>query len=368
MNVSSVTYRGRKAWQLNNGAISITVMQGGGHIASLTLDDKPGQNPLWAPVWKSMEPWDYNPKKHKSTYELKLLGSILGHNVCLGWFGDPSKEEMAQGLECHGEAPTAKWKLLKKKVTASVVSMTCGCDLPISQMRLTRTITAHANSDVIQVTEKIDNLSKRDLPYTFCEHVTVGPPFLEKGVTVFDMPATKGHSFPGPFSTAQRLKSNKSFTWPVGPGAKGQKVDLRVIDKKQKKSSDFTTQLMDPKQSDAWFSAVNPKAGLMLAYVWKREDFPWVGNWEENYGRTGTPWNGKSLTRGMEFANTPFPVSLRAAVDRNKFQGEPTYRWLPAKSSASYSFDIIHCLVTPNTKGVESIQRDNGAYRVRFKD
>ena len=92
---------------------------------------------------------------------------------------------------------------------------------------------------------------------------------------------------------------------------------------------------MDPRRSDAWFSAVNPKQGLMLAYVWKRADFPWIGNWEQSYGRKESPWDGKSLTRGMEFTNTPFPVSLREAVDMGRFQGEKTFRWLTAKGGST---------------------------------
>lgn len=367
MKVCSSKYRGRNAWTLNNGALELTVMQGGGHIASLLHHDKPGINPFWSPIWKTMEPWDYKPARHQKSHALRLLSSILGHNVCLGWFGEPSPEEAAQGLEVHGEAPVARWKLLKKSVTRREVSMTLGCDLPIAQMRLTRTIKTQHHSEVLQISEQIENLSRRDLPFTFCEHVTMGPPFLEKGVTLFDMPATKGHTFPGVFSDAQRLKSNKAFVWPKGPGVNGRAVDLRVIDAKQKRSSDFTTQLMDPKQRHGWFSAVNPHQGLMLMYAWNRSDFPWVGNWEENYGRRGAPWTGKSLTRGMEFANTPFPVSLRNAVNRGKFQGTPTFRWLPARSKISFAYDVVYALVSPKNRGVASVDREEGSLKVTFK-
>jgi hypothetical protein len=116
---------------------------------------------------------------------------------------------------------------------------------------------------------------------------------------------------------------------------------MRRIGKEYKVSSDFSAQLMDPRSEQAWFTAVNPRLGLLLTYAWRREDFPWVGNWEENYGRQGKPWAGRSLTRGMEFANTPFPAALRQVVDLGKFCGLPTYRWLPARGRVEVEYAIL---------------------------
>ena len=364
MKISTIAYQGRKAWVLDNDAIALTLTVGGGPIAALELNERPGINPLWVPPWKSLEPWNYVPAKHAGDYQLKLLASILGHNICLGWFGDPSASEVAAGLEVHGEAPVAKWRLAGKQVTETGVAMTCRCDLPVSQMRLSRTISSARGSRVIHVKEVVASTSRRDLPFTLCEHVTVGPPFLEKGVTVFDMPATQSHTFPGPFSQRMRFRPDTQFVWPVGPGTRGRAIDLRRIAKAEPSSSDFTTQLINPERTGAWVSAVNPKLGLLLAYVWKREDFPWVGNWEENYGRTATPWKGKTLTRGLEFSNTPFPVGLRKAVDRGRFQGQPTYRWLPALGQIEVEFDILLTTISETTTGVSDIQRSRRGYNI----
>jgi len=160
------------------------------------------------------------------------------------------------------------------------LSLRCGCDLPAAAMRFTRTLSTKAGSSVIHVREQIRNTGKRDIPYTMCEHVTIGAPFLEKGVTVFDMPATKCHTFPTTFEARPRLTADTAFAWPDGPGNKGETVDMRTIAKRYRVSSDFSTQLMDRKRKHAWFTAMNPKQGVLIAYVWTREDFPWLGNWE----------------------------------------------------------------------------------------
>lgn len=354
MNIERTLYRQRKAWELDNDAIRVTVTQGGGHIAGLELRERPGINPLWLPVWGSIEPWAYGPG-HAARYGTRLLASILGHNLCLGWFGGPSADEQKAGMQCHGEASVARWRLTRRSVSKRRVSMTCGCELPAAGISFSRTLSSSRGSRVLHVAETIVSRNRRDVPFTMAEHVTFSPPFLEKGVTVFDMPATKGHTYPVTFEKAQRMRTNTAFTWPKGPGIRGETIDLRRIDKAYRVSSDFTTQLMDPKREHAWFSAINPRLGLLVAYHWKREDFPWIGNWEENYGRKGIPWSGLSLTRGVEFANTPFPMALRDAVNRGRFHGRPTFRWLPALGRIRIAYDIILAPLSPGVKGVSDI-------------
>jgi hypothetical protein len=57
-----------------------------------------------------------------------------------------------------------------------------------------------------------------------------------------------------------------------------------------------------------------------------------MGIWEENHSRTGPPWNGRTLTRGMEFGASPFPESRRQMVERGPLFDTRTFRWLPAKA------------------------------------
>jgi hypothetical protein len=89
---------------------------------------------------------------------------------------------------------------------------------------------------------------------------------------------------------------------------------------------------MDPGQPDAWFVAFSRPAELAFGYVWRRADFPWMGIWEENASRAQPPWNGRTITRGMEFGVSPFPETRRAMIDRGRLFDTPTYRWIPAKS------------------------------------
>lgn len=351
MRIRNITWRGRRAWELDNGCLALTLLRGGGHIAGLELRSRPRTNPLWTPAWRTMEPWQYSQALAKR-YGSRLLASICGHNLCLGWFGDPSAAEQAAGLGCHGEAPVRRWREAGKSVSSRELMLRVACDLPVAGMRVTRTLKTRAESHVVRVAERIENRTRCDRPFTVCQHVTFGPPFLERGVTVFDMPATQSRTFPGAFSDRQRLRSDTAFAWPNGPGAGGNAVDLRVLGGGAGSSSDFSAQLIDRKRREAWFSALHPQMRIVVAYVWRREDYPWVGNWEEDAARREPPWNGKSLARGMEFANTPFPMGLRAAVDRGVFQGERAYGWLPARGRVDCEYAIV---MKESPKGVSRV-------------
>lgn len=362
MKIAAATWRQRRAWQLDNEALSLTILQGGGHLAAARLADGPALNPFWTPKWRSIDPWAYRPVKGANV-EDRLLASICGHNICLGYFGNPSAEEAAAGLTVHGEAPVARWADYGRKVTRDRIVFVCGCELPAAQMRLIRTFTTRRGSNVVRVREEVLSLSRRDMPYTVCQHVTLGAPFLEKGVTLFDMSATQGHTYPARFSDRQRLKPDTAFSWPQGPGVRGT-VDLRMIGRDARVSGDFSTQRMNPRRGDAWFSAVNPRAGLMLAYVWKRSDYPWLGIWEENFARKIAPWRGRELTRGMEFANTPFPVGLRGAVERGTFQGERTFGWLPARGRVTTEYALVMRAVPQGCRGIADIRPDGDGFAI----
>ena len=105
-------YRGRRAVQLENNDIRVTLTVEGGHIAEI-LHKATGVNPLWTPPWPSIEPSKYNRATHPQygdDAEAKLLAGIMGHNLCLDIFGGPSKEEAAAGLTVHGEASVLKYQ------------------------------------------------------------------------------------------------------------------------------------------------------------------------------------------------------------------------------------------------------------------
>ena len=106
------TYRGRRAFQLENEALRIVVTAEGGHLAQVTHKET-GVSPLWTPPWPTIEPSQYKPATHAEygdSQEALVLAGILGHSLCLDTYGAPSPEEAAAGVPIHGEALSAVYE------------------------------------------------------------------------------------------------------------------------------------------------------------------------------------------------------------------------------------------------------------------
>lgn len=330
------TFRGRRAVAIENDAIRVTVLEGGGHIAGI-LDKATDVNPLWTPPWPSIEPQEFDhiaqPGYGSGPAESRLLSALMGHNLCLDFFGGPSQEEEAAGLSAHGEGSISIYE-----IEQDATSLVMRARFPIAQLSVERQISLHGRA--VRVRERVENLTGFDRPLGWTQHVTLGPPFIERGVTEFRVPATRSKTFESAFGSADYLTADVEFDWPMAPAIAGGYADLRRASAAPA-SSAYTAHLMDPGRRHGYFVAHSPRHQLAFGYIWNRSDFPWLGIWEENASRAASPWNGAGLTRGMEFGVSPFPETRRQMIDRGRLFGVPTYRWLPALASVSVEYCAV---------------------------
>ena len=329
------TFHGRRATTIENDALRLTVLEEGGHIAEV-FHKRSGISPLWIPQWTSVEPSEFDSERHRefgNGPDAKLLAGIMGHNLCLDIFGPPSAEEADAGLTAHGEASIARYT-----VAASDAQVAMEAVLPIAALRVRRTISLQKTAAC--VVESVENLAGCDRPVGWTEHVTLGPPFLRPGATQFRSTATRSKVFESTFGAADVLQPGAEFDWPFAPRADGGHLDLRVYSAASC-SSAYTAHLMDRAKEDAFFVAYAPDFHLLLGYVWKRRDFPWIGIWEENRSRSQSPWNSCELTCGMEFGVSPFPETRREMIERGSLFGVPTFRWIPARRRVDVEYWII---------------------------
>ena len=338
-------YRGRRAASIENGQLRVTVLVEGGHIAEV-LDKRSGINPLWTPHWDSIEPSTFDASRHASyggAADGPLLAGIMGHNLCLDIFGGPSSEEAAAGLTAHGEASVVPYAI---EMNGAV--LIARADLAQAGLTVQRRLELRRSA--VEVTETVTNLTACDRPVGWTQHVTMGPPFLKNGVTEFRTSATRSKVFEGTFGPADHLVPGATFDWPHAPRAHGGTVDLqRYTDAPA--SSAYTSHLMDPSRTEAFFVAFDPEAQLAFGYQWRREDFPWMGIWEENRSRPASPWNGREMTRAMEFGVSPFPETRREMIERGQLFDTATFRWIPARSrvTAEYRIVVLQAARVPDT-------------------
>jgi hypothetical protein len=325
--MTEISFNGRQAVRLENEFLRVTVLQEGGHIAEV-FDKRAGVNPLWIPHWTSMEPSHFDrdrPEQYGTGPEAKLLAGIMGHNLCLDLFGGPSEDEALAGLTVHGEASVNRYD-----ITESPGELIFELTLPLAQLRLSRSI--QLRMEHIRIHETVENLSAIDRPLAWTQHVTLGPPFLDPATTQFRASMTLSIVSEKDPGFGAYLRPGAEFLWPLAPRTDGHQADLRQMNAVSPASA-YTAHLADTEREHAHFVAFTPHFRLAFGCVWKRADFPWLGIWEENCSRPGSPWDGRTVTRGMEFGVSPIPESRREMVDRARLLDAPTYKWITARGT-----------------------------------
>jgi hypothetical protein len=333
--VTKTTFKGRRAVCFENDTLRLTVLDEGGHIAEV-FDKRASVNPLWVPNWKSVEPSAYAREKHAhfgSGPDAKLLAGIMGHNLCLDLFGVPSPEEALAGLTVHGEASVDRYDIAE-----SGGELLLQLTLPLAQLKFSRSIRLYGQH--VRIHEVIENLSGIDRPLGWTQHVTLSPPFLDPATTQFCASFTRSVVAENDPGSDAYLKLGREFVWPIAPRSDGGESNLRQMHRTAP-ASGYTAHLADPQRKHAYFVAFSQQFRLAFGYVWRRNDFPWMGIWEENCSRQATPWDGRTVTRGMEFGVSPFPETRREMVERSRLFDTPTYKWIPARARLEAEYWII---------------------------
>jgi len=338
------TCQGFPAVVLSSGRVEATILTVGASLVSIVLnDDAERLNPLWDPQRIAAgrpHPFSRSPG--------------FGHFVCVDGFGPVSPEEQRAGLPMHGEAHRATYEVREH----TPGTLTLAATLPLVQEAFTRSYRLVDGENIVCVESRLENLMAFDRPVHWAEHATAGAPFLERGTTVVDMPAAraKTRAWTATSDPPHRLASSQEFTWPLAPDLDGSPIDLRAAGPHP--SGDHTTCLMDPARPLAWVTFLHPVRRLLLGYLFRREEFPWVQNWEYY------PADGQ-LARGLEFSTMPFDVPRREAVQTNALFGAPTYRWLPARSTIATRFLLFWTRTPAGFTQIADVRLANGVITVR---
>jgi len=323
---------------LSNGRLEAAILNPGASVVRLALADRPdAPNPLWDP--ERIAAGRSHPFGHTPGY---------GHFVCVDGFGPASPEEQRAGLPMHGEAHRARYQVSDQTDT----SVTLTADLPLVQETFTRSYRLVPGQNVLCVTSELESHLGFDRPVCWAEHATIGAPYLERGVTVADMPAVraKTRDWSGDADPPYRLASFRDFTWPHAPTLDGSLVDLRAAGAEP--SGDHSTCLMDPAREHAWITFLHPERRLLLGYIFRRDEFPWVQNWEYY------PADGQ-LARGLEFSTMPFDVPRREAIDTARLFDTPAWRWLPAHAKITASFRLFWTATPEGFTKIEDVRLTN---------
>ena len=328
---------------LSNDKIALTVITEGGAMGQIVLaDDKEKINPIWNPYWIARQAGLQRPPSF-----------FRGHFVCLDGFGPSSNEERDAGMPFHGEAPTLPWQLRTYQKKAATQSAEFFVTLPLAHETLTRTYHVIDGENIVWVDSALTSLLAFDRPAFWAEHATISAPFLEPGKVAVDMPVSrsKTKAVPAQAKPTRQLQSFVDFTWPMAPMVDGQQFDLRTAPLKA--GTEHVTSLIDPSRRLGFATALHPEKRLLIGWVFRREEFPWVQTWLSNPG-------ANRMTRGLEFATQPFDLPRAEVLRHGPLFDTPVFRVLPAKSTITSSFLMFYTSVPEGFLKVDDVQLGSG--------
>ncbi len=269
----------------------------------------------------------------------------FGHFLCLDRWGPPSDAEGTKGMPYHGEAANVQWSVTEEVVRKEgIAEGAMKAVLPKAGLSVHRRIRLSAAEPVFLVEEEITNENALGRLYNAVQHPTVGPPFLDSE-TVVDCNGRRGFAQGGSLPNPEEPSSY----WPRAYNRDGQSVDLRRLTNDP--NPNVATFAID--DSHGWVTAVSPSSRLLLGYLWKTSDYPWVSVWRDV--REGRP-----VARGLEFGTTglhqPYPV----LVKKGRLWDRPLFEYLDAGESVRKRYLAFLLEAPEGFAGVERVALEAG--------
>ncbi len=258
---------------LKNDLVTINVSLWGGALTSLSLNNQ------------NLNPLDWQLTPEEMPVNNRSGAPFQGHFLCFGRWGGPTPGEIAAGIPHNGE-PANQWWKLEDVSKAGVLKMSFTA--PLENWQIERTIRLVENQSCFTVEETFFNPEKSGRFTAVVQHATLGGEFLNEN-TVVNSNAGEGFNQ----ALISRSLDEYAYSWPDGYSDTLQnKIDMR----RSGYSDEFvTTHIIN--DTIGWVTAATPDKNLLVGYVWKTSDYPWLHIWH------GTK-NGKVWAKGLEFGTT----------------------------------------------------------------
>ena len=250
----------------------------------------------------------------------------------------------------HGEATRVLWQKQDKPVQrdGSMVA-TMGCRLPLAGFKVQRALSLGASA--LLVKEQVTNVNPRGRIYNWVQHPSIAPPFLANE-TVVDSNAQRGFLQDNPVPTDQQTASK----WPA-VRINRQQVNLRRFVDDGDDGHDVSSFVFADTTTLGWVTASNPKAGLLIGYVWKTSDYPWLNIWRYRH-------EGKVAARGLEFGTTGYHQPFPALVREQSILGRALFEYIDTGETITKSYVVFVTKLPANFLGVARLEYQDEKIRI----
>lgn len=316
--------QGRSSLVLRGDQAQVTMDLAGGSIGEFRLKDR-----------------ELNPLNWAAPREGEQGVRGFGHFLCLDRWGPPSDAEGRNGMPYHGEAPNVHWQSQREvRTEAGFVTASASARLPLAGLSVKRTLRLSTTQAYCVVREEVHNDNPLGRVFNWVQHPTIGRPFLDE-TTLVDCNGRRGFAQGG----AMPNPEEPSSYWPQILDRDGQSVNLRRLT-----SNAHPNVVSFAVEGEwGWITAATPGQGLLIGYIWRTRDYPWVSVWRDVQ-------QGRPSARGLEFGTTglhqPFPILTRKGTIFER----PLFEYLDAGESRTKSFGMFLCPLPADFSGVASLE------------
>jgi galactose mutarotase-like enzyme len=219
-------------------------------------------------------------------------------------------------LPFHGEACRVRWNVVARG-PADELSVALATRLRRFPVDMRKTLSL-ASGGGLNIQSRVENVSRRSIPYSWAFHPAFGEALLDGGCTLY-VPAQEVSVHPEPFSDRQRWAAGTNHPLNVRNGVG--EMDLRRPDNPG-------ADLLYVACKEGWFIARNHRTGLTVTATWDVAVMPFLWVWQECHDPAGYPWWGLEDVVGLE------PHSHVPARDLSSHVDAGEACWLEPNGSA----------------------------------
>ena len=300
---------------LENGTAKIAWDLSGGGLVDFQLKELP-LNPF---TWEEKSP---------------APAHLRGHFLCMDRWGAPSAAEIGAGVPFHGEASRVEWRQMGK--SAAEAEMTTR--LPLARLGVKRSVRLDGNTAL--VTEAVTNEAPLGRIYNMVQHPSIAPPFLDETVVV-DSNARQGFMQSSPMPNPE----HPTVVWPQAL-KDGMPVNLRML--RDDPLPNVVSYVVD--EEYGWVTALHPDQRLVLGYVWKTAEYPWLNLWRHVEA-------GKPAARGLEFGTTGLHQPYPALTKKGSIFGRPLFAFIDATETQVRRYQVFLARLPARSAGVSQVRR-----------
>lgn len=265
-----------------------------------------------------------------------------GHFLCLGRWGEPSGGEIKAGLPNHGQLANILWDT---EGSGDDLTLSMKATSALEGLAVTRRIQMDQQNAVVFVEETVNNINPLGRLFNMVQHPTLSAPFLNS-TTVVDCNASLG------FNQAFNSKPDQyAMLWPLGHCPNSAAINLRSPSVKYNSLFSF---LVDRNCTYGWITAYSPKHRMILGYLWKRSDYPWIHHWQH--------WDDTTIQyRGLEFGTAGYHMPFKEMISHPlEIFNESACAYIDAGETIKKRFIAFVATVPEGYEGVKQITVEKG--------